>query len=238
MKFYDLHLHSNISVGENSIGELVRFAERLGYSGIAICDNFQGLEKIKHLKDEISKLQKSIEVYLGVQIQAKDPAELKEMVNKVRDEVLIIIVHGGDYNINRAACENPKVDILAHPELERMESGLDEACLNAALENEVKIQINFREILYSYRKPRSYILEHIAENIELCNQLKVPMILCSGAQSIWDMRDPRELVAIANVLGMDLPKAFSAITDIPQRIIEKNKKILEGKAPSKGIEVV
>lgn len=238
MKFYDLHVQSNLSGGENSIEDIARFAEKLGYSGIAICDNYQGIEKLNELKKMIKEVKTPVELIPGVVIQAKDKNELKTALNKVREKVVIVIVHGGSYPINRVACEDSRVDILAHPELGRADSGLDKACLNLARENNVSIQINFREILYSFRKPRSYIFNHITKNIKLCNEYKTPMVSCSGAQNVWGMRGPRELVSIANVLGLELGRAFASVTSIPQQIVESNKKILKGEKITKGVERV
>jgi ribonuclease P/MRP protein subunit RPP1 len=238
MKFYDLQIQSNLSSGENTIEEIIRFAEKLGYSGIAICDTFESKEKLDELKESIKNIETNIEVYLGAYIQAKDVSELNEIISKVREKVLVVVVAGGNYNINRAACEDSRVDILAHPEMRRIDSGLDQVCLEAATRNNVAIQINFREILFSFRKPRSYVLNHITKNIRLADHYRTPVIVCSGAQSIWDMRAPREFVSIANVLGLDLGKAFLGATTVPQQIIEKNKKTLEGKRITEGVEEV
>ena len=236
MKFYDLHVQSNLSGGENTIEQILKFAEKLGYSGIAICDNYQGLEKLNGLKKAVSEVETDLEIYPGVNIQAKDVNELKEIISKVREKVNIIIVSGGDYSINRSACEDPRVDILTHPEFERPDSGLDEPCLEAATQNNVAIGINLREILYSFRKQRSYIFNHISKNVRLCNHFRTPIVVCSGAQGVWGMRSPRELVSIANVLGLDLGKAFASVTSIPQLIVEENKKTLEGRKITEGVE--
>lgn len=238
MKFYDLHIQSNLSTGENSIEQIIDFAKKLGYSGIAICDNYQGSEKLNELKKVLSEVQSDLEIYAGVNIQAKDVSQLKEIISKVREKVHIIIVSGGDYSINRAACEDSRIDILAHPELGRIDSGLDEPSLRAATANNVSIQLNFREILYNFRKSRSYVLNHIRKNINLCNHFRTPVVFCSGAQSIWDMRNPRELISIANVLEMELGKAFASVTSVPKEIIEGNKKTLEGTKITEGVEVV
>ena len=238
MKFYDLHIQSNLSGGESTVEQIIDFAKRLGYAGIAICDNYQGLEKLNELKNEIDKYKTYLEVYLGVKIQAKNVTELKEVISKVREKVMIVAVSGGDYTINRAACEDPRVDILSHPELGRYDNGLDEPCLQLATQNNVAIEINFREILNSFRKPRSYILDHIAQNIRLCNHFRTPMVICSGAQTVWDIRAPRDLISIANVLEMDIGKAFLSMSSVPLEIINENKKTLEGKKITNGVEIV
>jgi ribonuclease P/MRP protein subunit RPP1 len=238
MKFYDLNLQSNISGGESTIEQIVDLAKKLGYSGIAICENYQGSEKIEELKNAISNVNTDIEVYTGVRIQAKSVGEMKEILSKVRDKVTVVVVEGGDYAINRAACEDPRVDILSHPEMGRFDSGLDEPCLDLAAKNNVAIEINFREVLNSFRRVRSYLLQSLEQNIRLCEGFKTPMVVCSGAQSIWDMRSPRDMVSLANVLGMDIVKAFSSLSTNAQLIVEENTRSLEGKKISDGVEIV
>ena len=237
MKFYDLFIQSNLSGGESTIEQIVEFAKKLGYAGIAICDNYQGPEKLNELKNKVSEF-KDIEVYAGVNIIAKDVNEMREVVNKVRERVDLVVVSGSDYSINRAACDDPRIDILMHPELGRPDSGLDEPCLEAATQNNIAIGISFREILYNFRKPRAYILNHIAKNLMLCNHFRTPVIICSCAQSVWGMRSPREFVSTLNILGFDIGKAFAPVTSIPQSIVEENKKTLEGKKITEGVEEV
>jgi len=238
MKFYDLFVQSNLSGGENTIEQLTEFAKKLGYSGIAICDNYQGLEKLNELKNKISEIKADLEVYVGVNIIAKNVNEMNEIVSKVREKVGLVVVSGGDYSINRAACDDSRIDILMHPELERPDSGLDEPCLGAATQNNIAIGISLREILYNFRKPRAYILNHISRNLMLCKHYRTPFVFCSCAQSIWGIRSPRDIVSIANILGLDIGKAFECLTSTPQAIVEGNKKTLEGTKITEGVEEV
>ncbi|MCD6477308.1 MAG: hypothetical protein J7K26_04105 [Candidatus Aenigmarchaeota archaeon] len=230
MKFYDMH----IQPVEASIDEIINTAIEMKYEGICIVvkpENFERLEKAKNN-------QKPIKLYTGILIDTDNIDNMKKQINAYREKVDIIIVAGGNYKINRAACENPKVDILAHPEKDRNDNGLDEICLRAAKENNVAIEINFREILYSYRRLRASLIQRISKNIHLCNELKVPMIITSGAKTSWDMRQPRELISVANLLGVELGHAFNMITIIPEEILKTNKMKLENKIISDGVEIV
>jgi ribonuclease P/MRP protein subunit RPP1 len=238
MKFYDICVQSSMGGGENSIEQVLDFAKRLGYSGIAICDIFQSVESLEKLKAQIASTSSDIEIHSGVIIQAKTVSEMKEVLTKVRDMITVVAVSGGDYEINRAACEDPRVDVLLHPEYGRYDNGLDEPCMNLARENNVAIGVGFREILDSYRKPRSYLLQNVAKNINLCQSFKTPIILTSAAHSVWDMRSPRDMVALANVLDMDIASAFSSMSSTPSNIISENTKTLEGRKITDGVEVV
>ncbi|MBR9682095.1 MAG: hypothetical protein GOV02_00280 [Candidatus Aenigmarchaeota archaeon] len=235
MKFYDIGIQTSLSEGESSLGQIIEFAEMFGFEGIVICDK---PEVLNQLKEAIKLAEPKIEVYAGVKIHAKNPQDMRNLINKCREEADVVIVAGGDYDINRAACENSKVDILSHPEMGRIDSGLDEVSVKLAANNNVAIEINFGEILHGYRKGRSFVLSHIARNVMLCKEYGAHLILSSGARSKWDMRDPRELIAVGTVLGMELNKAFDSMSAIPEQIILKNKAKLEGKIITEGVEVV
>jgi ribonuclease P/MRP protein subunit RPP1 len=238
MKFYDSQIFTNLSVGEDSLEKMAETAKALGYSTIVIADLFQGLDRFKLFLEEVQKVKvDGLEIITGVTIEAKTVDEMKNVLSKVRDKVFVVIVNGGDYAINRAVVEDSRVDILMNPHMGRIDSGLDEACLNFAKQNGIAIGINFRPLLKSFRRQRSLALQNISTNLELCKDFKIRVVGCSGAMSKWDMRDPRQLVAIANSFGLDLGSGFSALTGTPLEIIEKNRKILAGEAV-KGAEVI
>lgn len=236
MKFYDLH----VSAGSASAEEFAKMAERLGWDGFALADRFESVEKFKQFKSSIMSAQKNFktEIFPAVEIQVADPIDLKRALEKVRELALVVIVLGGNYKVNRAACEDARVDILAHPAFGRLDSGLDEACLQKAFENNVAVELNFREILNSFRRQRSQVLQNSQINLKLCEALKVKTILCSGASNIWEMRDPRQIISVAENLGLELGKSFAAASEVPEKIIEKNKAISSGARIADGVELV
>lgn len=230
--YYDL-IHEEFGINEKN----VKFLKFMGWDGAGIIkvvekvnESFAFMQEKKYLNDFI--------LFPVVEIKAVNVNEFRKILKNVREKFLIVCVHGGDYQINRAACEDSRVDILFHPELERRDNGLDEYCLKKARENEVAIGINFRHILETHRKHRVSILKNISENIRLCHEIGVEMIISSCAKSIWEIRDPRALASFLNVLGMDLGKAIKSASEVLEKIIEKNEKILSGLAPVKGVEVV
>src|SRR3989344_4532814 len=125
MKFADLDIQSNLSsditAGQNSaakgstVEEIAKFAEQLGFSSIVICDVWQGMGKLRELKEKITEAQKlvKVEILPGAKIQARNIGELKRALEQVREQVVLVAVAGGDYEINRAACEDSRVDFLA-----------------------------------------------------------------------------------------------------------------------------
>lgn len=221
MPFYDLHVHTNLSIGENTPAETAEFAKKLGLSGIGI---------VRYYPGEIHNLPKfdGVDVVNAVMIKPSTPAELLEIAGKVRNKAEVLLVHGGNYEINRAACENSMVDVLCHPELGRKDSGLDHICIKAAGENDVAIEINFREILESYKRDRIYMLSAMKKNIKLCRKYGVNIVTSSGSVTKWGMRSGRELASITNLLGLDLGDAIDSVSTIPENIASKNREKLAG----------
>jgi ribonuclease P/MRP protein subunit RPP1 len=220
MKNYDLHIHSAFSEGTSSLEELATTAKQLGYTGIGFSEYFENLDQIKKLYADIEKVKDKvgIEIYLG--LEARSVKELFKLT-EIRRKFDILLVRGGDLKLNRIACETPEVDILTHPEFERNDSGLNQVLLKSAAKNRVAIEINFREILITNKKSRARVLHNIIQNIRLAKKYKTPIILCSGAISHFELRDPQVLISTANQLGLELKEAKECISKIPENIISQ-----------------
>lgn len=222
MAFYDLHVHSTLSIGENHVEEMAEMAKRLGLSGIGIVRYYSGrLESLPKVD--------GIDIISAVMIKASNVEDMRSVVHAAREKAEIIMVHGGDYNINRAACENSMVDILCHPELGRKDSGLDHICAKAAKENNVAVEVNFREIMESHRKNRVFTMSSIKRNVGLLEKYGAPVVVNSGAVSRWGMRGGRELASIASLVGMDISKAIESASAVQENMVKANRERLSGK---------
>jgi ribonuclease P/MRP protein subunit RPP1 len=228
--FYDLHVHTNLSVGENSFEEIVDFARKIGLTGIGIVKYFSPSEETWPESTEL-------DIVKVLMIKTSNPEEFERLVRKARNRCEVLMAHGGDYDINRLACENSYVDVLSRPEFGRKDSGLDHICIKAAQENNVAIEINFREILESFKKQRVYALSAMRENIRICKSYGANIITTSGSLSKWDMRSGRELAAIANILGMDLGEAIGTVSTVPEQKVKTNREKLLDKR-WEGVSVV
>ncbi len=223
--FYDMIVHTNVSIGENSLDEVVDMAKKLGLDGICVPTYYTSLKDLKEYTSTLKKYDE-IDVVSGVIVKADSPQDMNNIVSMVRKKVEMVIVHGGEYSINRAACENPMVDILAHPELNRTDSGLDHICAKSATDNNVAIEINFRELLESSGTLRVRTLKKIMKNVRICRNYKTPLITTSGAVSIWNMRSGRELASVANLVGLPITEAIETVSTVPEKIVEDNRKKL------------
>jgi len=237
MNFYDLHVHSVFSGGESSLEELASMAKQLGYKGICFTAYYKDKSHITILQAEIERIKKQVGIEILLGFEARNLKELNFLAER-RREFDILLARGGDLEFNRKACETPEVDILTHPEFERNDSGLDHVCMKFAAKNNVAIEVNFREILVSNKKTRGKILQNIAHNMKIAKKYKTPIILCSGAISHYELRDPQVLISMANQLGLELKEAKDAMARIPENIISQLKERKSEKWILPGVKVV
>ena len=233
-KYYDLH----ISVQDESVADLIKRAEKLEFAGIGLTINAETKEQIDSLKTEISATNTKLDVLVGVIIRAENPEILRKQIEKFRPHADLIIVEGGDLAINRAACENSKVDILSHPSSNRKDSGMDHVMAKLAHDNKVAIELNFRSVLHSYSKIRVHILSHMQENVVLAKHTEAQIIVTSGAKSIWDMRAGRELSTLAIMCGIDREKAVMSVSDTPMIIADRIRSIKKDSHVMAGVKTI
>ena len=225
MNFYDYHLHSE------NIQETVEVAKKLGLSGLCFVINWTNKDDLEAFKAKLPK--ENIDLFLGVELHEK-AGNVSIIARKLRKDVDVILVHGGDLEVNRTAVETPEVDILLHPEMERDDQGLDHVMVRLAKENNVAIDFAFNDVMYSYDKTRVRVLSNLIKNAALVKKYKAPFVLTSGGYSSWDLRSPSELISFGKVMGFESPQIKSALSDW---LVKENRKRLEGKWIQPGVEI-
>lgn len=238
-KYYDLH------VSAKDFEEKIKIAEHLGWSGICLVKEFNSNSKSFSEEIKILKEKVKIEIFVGAKISTKIPKEVQKKSRAALEYADIILVDGGDENINRAASECWEVDILCHPEktsdrdfMDQKNSGIDHIMAKFMAERSIALEINFSKILDSYGMLRSQIMGRIGQNIQLAKKYKVPIIITSGSEGKWSLRSPRELEAVGLSLGMTKESAKKAIEENPLKIIKKSEDRKNPNVIMKGLEVV
>jgi ribonuclease P/MRP protein subunit RPP1 len=234
---YDLHIHSAFSSGESTLEEIVKTAKEFGYKGIGFISYPLKKEEEDLLKAEINRVSKeyNFEIYIG--FEATNKMELKKLLNR-RREFDLLLVRGGMNFMNRIAVENRGVDILTHPDYERKDCGINHVLARLAKENEVAIEINFREVLNSEGLVRKNVLANHMEIIRLYKKFKFPLIISSGALSHWQIKDPKVLISYLVTLGLEMKEAKEALSVTPRKIIERAKEWRSDKWIMPGVKVV
>lgn len=234
--FFDFHVKENLKLAEE--------AERLGYTGLALFNTGEGHHKPGHNREidgggtdnETLNQKSSIKIYKGILIQAKNPEDMRQKVKKFRENVDVIMVRGGDQKINRAACEDPQVDILSKPYFNRRDCGINHVMAKKAALGEVAIELNVKYLTKTNSYLHYKVLSHFREILKLKRKFNFPLIITSDAESIYDLHTPKDLLALSKCFGMDSEEAEDALSGTPLKIIERSN--IRNKVIVAGVKVV
>jgi DNA polymerase (family 10) len=161
-----IHVHSNYSDGINTIEELARYSQKLGYSYLGICDHSQsagyagGLKpaEVKKQWEEINEVNKKLKgftVLKGIEVDILTNGSLDYNDELLEGFDLVIASVHSKFNMTEEemtsrlikAISHPNVDILGHPTgrllLSREAYKVDmHKVIDAAAKYNVAIEIN------------------------------------------------------------------------------------------------
>ncbi len=237
MNFYDFQIRSEFSEGKSSIEEIAERAKLLGYKGICVSEYFKDKKQMDNLKKQISEISKKTSINIFIGFQARNISELGKLA-KIRRQYDVLLVRGSDLNLNRKAVETPEVDILLHPEFERRDSGFNHIMAKLAAKNNIAIELNFRDILLSSKNTRAHIIHNMMKNVKLCKKYHVPIIICSGAMSHLQLKDPKILISMGCLLGLELNEAKKSLSEVPENIIKMIRERQGEKWIRPGVKVI
>ena len=216
--YYDLHLKFN-----NNLEKLLNESRRLGFSGVAVIQSSKKFNKdyLHNFRD--FQVAKQMEIYSGVEIVPKNVNDLKKKISSFRKKVDILIVQGGTVKINRAACEDPRVDIISQPNNKRRDCGLNHILSKEAAKNQVALEISLNSIIQSRYSYRSKLFSHYRDILKLHEKFKFPLIITSGARSIYDLRKPKDIISLTQCFGMKKHDSLNSLTSSPANILKRSK---------------
>lgn len=159
------------------------------------------------LKNELNDF---ITIDYTLNIKSDNPNDVRKITRKYRNKASCISVDGGNSKINRACLENVQVDILSKPYFKRYDAGINHVLARQAKDNNVAIEVLFCDILNSYLSHRSKVLANFRDIFALQRKYGFPLVLSSGAESIFDIRTVKDFMAVFTQCGLSSPEVESA----------------------------
>lgn len=213
--------------GSDSLSRLALAAKRLGYHGIIVCNAYPEKVLLLAAAPRIG----GIEVALGADVLASSPRALRSRVLYLRSRCSLISVRGVSEEMVRAACEDPNVDVLMHAQDGKPLLGI--ASARAAKLNKVAIGFDLSPMIRLRGSPRSRWLDVMRRTIELSRKFDLSMVITTNARSRLDLRSPRDLLALAEVVGFETSEAEEAMR-FPGKLLELNRRNWAGP----GVEIL
>lgn len=182
-------------------------------------------------KNLINDLKDFVDIDYTLNIKSDNPSEIRKIIRKYRSKSLCISVSGGNLKVNRTTLENVQVDVLSKPYFRRYDSGLNHILAREARDNNVAIELVFGDILNSYLSYRSKVLANFRDIYSLHRKYEFPLILSSGAESIFDIRTVRDFQAVFTQSGLtdfEVENSFKTAFNILEFNKDRKNMVLSG----------
>ncbi|MBP2172898.1 ribonuclease P protein component 3 [Methanococcus voltae] len=203
-----------IDINYINTSEGIEYLKKIGWKGFVFTQNVHLSKKVekntagKSDKIEVEKTDYSKEKYLeckelgntaglnvysGILLYASGVKDLEKGIKKYRGKCDVLMVKGGDLDINRFALEKDDVDILTSPAFRRLDSGIDHITARLGSVHRVGLNLNFSDILVKKGYEIARLLNSYQRNIKLAKKYNTPVIISTGAKNMYQIKSPENL---------------------------------------------
>ena len=183
--------------GESTAARFALTAAEYDFSGIVVRNApaaFDDGPSRNAIADEYA-----IDVVDAVEIGDETASAASAWVKERRGEHTLVVVRGSK-SLNRFACEEPRVDVLARP----MANGdVNHVLARAAERNGVRFEFDFGRVLRASGGRRVQALADLRKLREIVFYYDAPYVVSASPESHLELRAPRELLALGEVIGFD-----------------------------------
>ena len=206
-KFVDLH----IIPGASKVDSMLNQAVKLGFSAIGVSGPKPKADNI----DTVSRLD----------ITPKNQEQLNNMLRNSRRKFEVISVICQNKNVARQAAKDNRVDIIKFPldQKKRRSVWLDHHQANLMKESGCSYEIDIRDLLIHDASTMENRLRRISRETHIASKADIPIIASSGAHKALEMREPKAIASILNLIEVDYEEALNMVSENPYSIIIKNR---------------
>jgi ribonuclease P/MRP protein subunit RPP1 len=140
-----------------------------------------------------------IDVVDAVEIGGETAAAASARVKEHREEHTLVVVEGSDA-LNRFACEELRVDVLARP---MADGDVNHVLARAATRNGVRFEFDFGRVLRASGGRRVQALSDLRKLREIVFYYDAPYVVSATPESHLELRAPRELLALGETIGFE-----------------------------------
>jgi len=203
--------------GASTVSRLALTASEYGYDGVVVRNH--GDSPASYDPGAVRE-EYGVDVVTGVEVRASDPSRASGFVGSHRADATVVAVHGGDPAINRFAVEQPAVDVLAHPMAG--EGDFNHVLAREAADNGVRVEVTLRPALRREGGRRVRALRDLRKLWEILDHYDAPYVVSADPHSHLQLRAPRELRALGDVVGIDPDDVAAGLAEWG-RLAERNR---------------
>lgn len=195
-------------VGESTVARMAATAAAYGFDGVVVRE--RPTSSTAYAPDRIRE-RYDIDIVEGIEIDVDEPSRASGYVGNFRPKTTVLCVRGGSATINRFAVSQTQVDVLTQPLAG--EGGIDDALAKAAVDNDVRIEIDLGPVFRSTGGSRVEAIRSLRRLMTLLDHYEVPFTVSAVPASHLQLRAPRELQALGDVIGLDSAMIERGLTE-------------------------
>jgi RNase P/RNase MRP subunit p30 len=173
-----------------------------------------------------------LEVARRVNLKPKSRNDLLRSLRRYRSQYEIVAVECSSFLVSRVAVRDRRVDVVYFPKTGRsnpFHARLAKTC-RAALE------INMSELISSLNS--GIRLLGLRRDIETAVEASTTVVGSTMASKPFDLRSPRDIASVLNIIGLPLRDALNAISTVPLSIVRRNRSRLNEPQLEQGVRVL
>lgn len=206
--------------------EMLSHANHLGYSAVG-CEG-----------DPPSEAR--IDVISRLDIAPRSQQDLQRNLKGSRRKHEVISVLCLSKGVARQAANDPRVDLLRFPMDSSRKRTLwfDRQQASLAGEGGCCFEVVASELLTQDPDRLGYVIKKLRKEVLNARRYDVPVVLSSGADSVYGMRDPRSLAALMSLVGLGEEESLDLVSVNPWALVERNRDKLSASYVSPGVRVM
>jgi len=201
--------------GASTVARFARTADRCGYEGIVV----RNAPATEYDPDAVAE-RWGVDVVDAVEVDAARPSSASGHVGNQRPDRTVVCVRGGTDELNRFAVESDRVDVLATPT--DGDASFDDVLAKAAAEHGVRIEFDLGPVLRATGGKRVRALQSLRQVREIVDAYDAPYVVSARARSHLQLRAPRELAALGEVVGLGEERVREGLREWG-RLAERNR---------------
>ncbi len=199
-----------------TVSRLALTVGEYGYDGLIVRATPEDLETVTAQAAAVPQ-----PVGIGLELNPTDRQEASGAVGHYRSACDLLLVRGGTPDLNRFAVEDPRVDVLTAPMAKQ--GDVNHVIAAAAADNGVAIELNLAPVLRASGGRRVQAIRSRRKLIELLEDADAPWVTSADAADHLQMRAPRDLIALGEVIGVGADAIETGLTTWG-RLLERSQR--------------
>jgi ribonuclease P/MRP protein subunit RPP1 len=217
--------------------QIINKAAALGYRLISVPVSPETAENEK-VRLSVLCQAAGVDFASRVDLRPRTREQLTSQLRKLRRRFEVVCVSCGNKEVARQAAKDRRVDLLNFPSIDYHERFFDRAEAELACKSSAALEVDMKPLFLLEGPARVRLLSTFRREVAIAREFRVPFVVSSGAASEMLLRKPREMAALASLLGLGETSALDAVSGNPVAIVRRNREKLSARFVAPGIRVI